>query len=138
MLGANATRRMPSEPPTRPITIHGRRMPSRDDVRSLILPKNGLPSTDTRAPIPATSARLFGASLIPTSVLTFNGKVTSRGGRKSRLVLMNANVYREMKPHPTRCFPATPSCGPASAGIRCFKTRTAAGTHSWGYRHTRY
>src|SRR5438132_14403714 len=123
---------MPSEPPTRPITIHGRRMPSRDDVRSLILPKNGLPSTDTRAPIPATSARLFGASLIPTSALTFNGKVTSRGGRKSRLVLMNANVYREMKPHPTRCSPTAPNSGPALAAIRYFNLDPAAvGARAW-------
>jgi len=37
MLGANATMRMPREPPTRPTTIQGRRMPSRDDVRSLSL-----------------------------------------------------------------------------------------------------
>ena len=44
-------RRMPSDPPTRPITIQGRRMPSRDEVRSLILPKNGLPTMDNRAPI---------------------------------------------------------------------------------------
>src|ERR1039457_6397747 len=72
MLGANATTRMPREPPTRPMTIHGRRMPSRDEVRSLILPKNGLPNMASRAPIPATSARLSGARLIPTSELTFN------------------------------------------------------------------
>ena len=41
MLVAKATVRMPSEPPSRPITIHGRRIPSREVVRSLIRPKNG-------------------------------------------------------------------------------------------------
>ena len=92
MLGAKARTRMPIEPPTRPITIQGRRMPRRDDLRSLILPKNGLAIMETRAPIPATSAMLFGASLIPTSALTFSGMVTSSGGRKSRLVLMNASA----------------------------------------------
>src|SRR5207249_6198254 len=126
------------EPPTGPVASRGRRVRSGGGVRSRMLAKGGLGGGGGGAAVAGTGARLFGASLIPTSVLTFNGKVTSRGGRKSRLVLMNANVYREMKPHPTRCFPATPSCGPASAGIRCFKTRTAAGTHSWGYRHTRY
>ena len=30
MLGASATTVTPSEPPTRPMTIHGRRMPSRE------------------------------------------------------------------------------------------------------------
>ena len=103
MLGANATTRMPRVPPTRPMTIHGRRMPSRDQVRSLILPKNGLPNIDTRAPIPATSPKLFGACWIPTSELTLSGKVTRIGARKTRLMLMNANVYSEMNPHPTLC-----------------------------------
>jgi len=70
--GASATMRMPSEPPTRPMTIQGRRMPSCDEVRSLILPKNGLPSMASRAPVPATSARLSGARSIPTSESTFN------------------------------------------------------------------
>jgi hypothetical protein len=74
------------------MTIHGRRMPSRDQVRSLILPKNGLPNIDTRAPIPATSPRFLGACWIPTSELTLSGKVTRIGARKTRLVLMNANV----------------------------------------------
>ena len=102
MLGASATTRMPREPPTRPMTIQGRRMPSRDEVRSLILPKNGLANIASRAPTPATSARLFGACSIPTSELTFNAKVTSRGARNSRLVPMYASAYSEMKPHPTR------------------------------------
>src|SRR5689334_9877784 len=102
-LGASATTRTPRQPPTRPVTIHGRRMPSRDVVRSLILPKNGLPTRASRAPTPATRARLFGACLIPTSEVTFNGKVTSRGATNSRLVLMYANAYSEMNPHPTRC-----------------------------------
>jgi hypothetical protein len=78
MLGANATMRMPSEPPTRPIIVQGRRMPSCDEVRSLILPKNGFPSIANRAPIPVTTAKLLGACSIPTSELTFNAKVTSR------------------------------------------------------------
>jgi hypothetical protein len=87
-LGASATMRMPSEPPTRPIAIQGRRMPSRDEVRSLSLPKNGLPTMASRAPVPVTTAKLLGAWSIPTSELTFNAKVTSRGTRNSRLVLM--------------------------------------------------
>ena len=103
MLGASATMRTPSEPPARPVTIHGRRMPSGDAVRSLIRPKNGLPTMDSRAPAPATSARLSGARSIPTSEFTFRAKVTSRGARNSRQVLMYARVYSEMKPHPTRC-----------------------------------
>jgi hypothetical protein len=84
MLGASATTRMPREPPTRPMTIQGRRMPSRDEVRSLILPKNGLPTIASRAPVPATRARLSGARSIPTSELTFNAKVTSKGAMNSR------------------------------------------------------
>ena len=92
MLGANETIATPRVPPIRPMTIHGRRIPSRDVVRSLILPKNGLPKMDTKAPIPATSARLLGACLMPTSALTRKGSVTSIGARKTRLVLMNANV----------------------------------------------
>src|SRR5437588_10155380 len=92
MFGAKAITRIPAEPPTRPITIQGRRMPRRDDVRSLILPKNGLAIIETKAPTPATSARLFGASLIPTSELIFNGSVTSQGGRNSTLVLVNASA----------------------------------------------
>ena len=65
MLGASATMRMPREPPTRPMIIHGRRMPSREVVRSLILPKNGLAKIASSAPTPATSARLFGACVDP-------------------------------------------------------------------------
>jgi hypothetical protein len=84
------------------MTIHGRRMPSRDAVRSLIRPKNGLPTMATRAPIPATSAKLPGACLIPTSEFTFNAKVTSTGARNRRDVLMYASVYSEIKPQPTR------------------------------------
>ena len=101
MLGASATIPTPREPPARPVTIHGRRMPSGDAVRSLIRPKNGLATMASRAPTPATSARLAGACLIPTSESTFKAKVTSKGARNSRLVLMYASVYREMKPHPT-------------------------------------
>src|SRR5207302_5229637 len=78
MLGANATTRMPKEPPTQPMTIHGRRMPSCDEVRSLILPKIGLPTIDSNAPMEATSAKLCGAWLIPTRAFTFNARVTSR------------------------------------------------------------
>ena len=77
-------------------------MPSRAEVRSLSLPKNGLPTIASRAPTPATSARLFGACAVPTRELTFNANVTSSGARNSRLVLMNANVYSAMKPQPTR------------------------------------
>ena len=92
MLGASATTRTPREPPTRPMTIHGRRMPNRDEVRSLSLPKNGLATIDSRAPTPATSDRLLGACSIPTSELTFSARVTSRGARNSRQVLMYASV----------------------------------------------
>ena len=115
MLGANATMRTPREPPARPVTIHGRRMPSGDAVRSLIRPKNGLPTMASMAPIPATSARLSGACLIPTSEFTFKAKVTSRGAMNSRQVLMYASVYSAMKPHPTRCAiggPGSFSTGP--------------------------
>ena len=102
MVGASATTRMPSEPPIRPMTIHGRRMPSRDEVRSLIRPKNGLPNSDTRAPTPVTSDRLFGARSVPTSELTFSARLTSAGARNTRQVLMYASAYRAMKPQPTR------------------------------------
>ena len=88
MLGATATTRMPREPPTRPMTIQGRRMPRRDEVRSLSRPKNGLANIASRAPIPATSARLFGARSIPTRELTFKARLTSRGARNSRMVPM--------------------------------------------------
>jgi hypothetical protein len=122
MLGASATMRMPTEPPTRPVTIHGRRMPSRDEVRSLIRPKNGLPNMATRAPIPATSARLLGACLIPTSESSFKAKVTNTGARNSREVLMYASVYSEMKPHPTRCAPGSRA---ASVAVGYFNPRRA-------------
>ena len=117
MLGANATTRMPSEPPTRPITIQGRRMPSREAVRSLSLPKNGFPTIASRAAVPVTTARLLGARSIPTSELTFNAKVTSRGARNSRLVLMNASVYSVMNPHPTRCAGAAARCSNPSSPV---------------------
>ncbi len=72
-----------------------------------------------RAPIPATSAKLPGACLIPTSESTFNAKVTSTGARNSREVLMYASVYNEMKPQPTRCSAGesrTESEGPTGTG----------------------
>ena len=74
MLGANETIATPTVPPTTPMTIHGRRMPSRDVVRSLIRPKNGLPNIATKAPMPATSARLPGACLMPTSAADLQRK----------------------------------------------------------------
>jgi len=74
------------------MTIQGRRMPSCEAVRSLIFPKNGLAPIDSRAPTPATRDKLAGACLLPTSELTFNARVTSKGAMKTRLVLMNANV----------------------------------------------
>jgi hypothetical protein len=117
MLGANATMRMPREPLTRPITIQGRRMPSGEVVRSLILPKNGFATMANRAAIPVTTAKLFGACSIPTSELTFNARVTSRGARNSRLVLMNAKVYSEMNPHPLRLASADSCSNPASATV---------------------
>jgi hypothetical protein len=125
MLGASATMRIPTEPPARPMTIHGRRMPSRDAVRSLIRPKNGLPTMATRAPIPATSAKLLGACLIPTSEFTFNAKVTSTGARNRREVLMYASVYSEMKPQPTRRTPGGSGSSAASDAIRSFNPRRA-------------
>jgi hypothetical protein len=126
MFGANATMTMPREPPTRPVTIHGRRMPSRDAVRSLILPKNGLPTSATRAPIPATSARLLGARFIPTSESTFSAKVTSTGARNSRVVLMYASAYSETKPHPTRRGTGGSGSSATSAAVRSFNPRRAA------------
>ena len=92
MLGASATTRTPSVPPTRPMTIHGRRMPSRDEVRSLILPKNGFTNIASRAPVPATSARLLGACSIPTSELIFSDRLTSSGARNTRIVPMYASA----------------------------------------------
>ena len=86
-------------------------------MRSLILPKNGFPTIANRAPIPVTNARLLGAWSIPTSELTFKAKVTSRGARNSRLVLMNAKVYSAMNPHPTRCATADAPSSPASAAV---------------------
>jgi hypothetical protein len=85
MLGASATTRMPREPPTSPMTIQGRRMPSCHEVRSLILPKNGSLNSANREPVPATSARQYGACSFPTSELTFNAKVTSRGVRNGAM-----------------------------------------------------
>ncbi|HEV2931120.1 MAG TPA: hypothetical protein VGW74_20760, partial [Propionibacteriaceae bacterium] len=94
-------------------------MPSRDEVRSLILPKNGFPTIASRAPIPVTTDRLFGACSIPTSELTFSARLTSRGARKTREVLMNASAYNEMKPHPTRRAAGSPprSSVGASSGV---------------------
>ena len=126
MLGAKATMRMPREPPTSPVTIHGRLIPSGDAVRSLNLPKNGLPTSATRAPIPATSAKLPGARSIPTSESTFNAKVTSKGAMNSREVLMYANAYSETKPHPTRCATGDSGSSAASAAVRSFNPRCAA------------
>jgi hypothetical protein len=65
-----------------------------------------------------TTAKLFGACSIPTSELTFDAKVTSRGVRNSRLVLMNAKVYSEMNPHPIRLASADSYSSPASATVR--------------------
>jgi hypothetical protein len=92
-------------------------MPSREVVRSLSLPKTGFPTMANRAPVPVTNAKLPGACSIPTSELTFNASVTSRGARNSRLVLMNANVYSAMNPHPTRPAVADSPSRPAVAGI---------------------
>src|SRR3954471_9758607 len=91
-VGADATMRIPKQPPPRPRTIHGRRIPHGEEVRSLILPKNGFPTIVNRAPVPATSDKLLGARSTPTSELTFKANVTRRGARNSRLVLRNANV----------------------------------------------
>jgi len=103
-------------------------MPSRDVVRSLILPKNGLPTMDNKAPIPVTSAKLFGACAIPTSELTFNASVTSRGARNSRQVPMYANVYSEMKPHPTRWISgASDPCTGCAAGRCCHPSSLSLG-----------
>ena len=65
-----------------------RHMPSRDQVRSLIRPKKGLANNASKAPIPVTSARLFGACSIPTSELIFRARLTSKGARNSRMVPM--------------------------------------------------
>ena len=100
-------------------------MPSRDAVRSLILPKNGFPTIASRAPVPATSAKLPGARPIPTSESTFNAKVTSRGAMNNRLVLMYANAYSEMKPHPTPCAACGPGSSATSAAVRYFNPRRA-------------
>ena len=117
---------MPRDPPTRPMTIQGRHMPSREEVRSLILPKNGLPNMASRAPVPATNARLSGAQSIPTSELTFNAEVTSRGAMNSREVLMYASVYSEMKPNPTRYAAGDSGSSAASAAVRYFSPSSPA------------
>ena len=117
MFGATATTSIPTEPPTRPATIQGRRMPNRDDVRSLSVPKNGLANRASRAPVPATSARLVGACLIPTSELTFNDRLTSRGARKSRIAPMYAAAYDAMKPQPTRSTGRAGGAGAARSGM---------------------
>ncbi len=101
MLGANATTRIPTEPPSSPTTIHGRRMPSLEEVRSLILPKNGLAIMARNAPVPATRDRLLGARSVPTSALTFNDKLTNSGARNSRMVPMYASEYNATKPQRT-------------------------------------
>ena len=126
MLGASATITMPTEPPTSPVAIHGRRMPSRDVVRSLILPKNGLATIASKAPVPATTARLPGARPSPTSESTFNAKVTSKGARNSSDVPIYASVYSEMKPHPTRYTAGGSGSSAAPAAVRSFTPHRAS------------
>ena len=113
------------DPPTSPMTIQGRRMPNRDEVRSLSLPASGLANIASREPTPATTAKLLGARSIPTSDSTFRANVTSKGAISSRMLHMNAAVYRAMKPQPTRCTPGAPVSGPASA-VWYFSPSTAA------------
>ena len=125
MLGANATMRVPVEPPTSPMTIQGRRMPSRDEVRSLSLPASGLANIDNKEPTPATTAKLPGARSIPTSDSIFNANVTSNGAISSRMLDMNAAVYRAMKPQLTGCTSGEPVSGAASA-VRYSSPSTAA------------
>jgi hypothetical protein len=74
----------------------------RREVRSLILPKNGLATMASKAPAPATSARLLGASSMPTSEFTFIDKETSRGARNSRMVPMYASAYMATNAQLTR------------------------------------
>ena len=62
--GATATTRTPSEPPSRPMTIHGRRMPHRHDVRSLSLPKNGLPSMASQGADPGDERQAVGRLVV--------------------------------------------------------------------------
>ena len=83
MVGASATVRVPTAPPARPTSIHGRRIPSRDVVRSLSRPKNGLLTIANSDPTPVTSARLRGARSMPTRSLTLRASDTSSGARKS-------------------------------------------------------
>ena len=97
--------------------IQGRRMPNRDEVRSLILPKNGLANMASSAPVPATSARLFGACSIPTRELIFSAKLTSSGARNNRMVPdVRQGVQQDEAP-------ADPACDPWCVRIR----RSAAG-----------
>ena len=127
MLGASATTRMPTEPPSRPMTIQGRRMPSREVVRSLILPKNGLANMARNAPVPATSDRLLGARSMPTSELTFNDKLTSRGARNSRMVPMYASAYSTTNPARTGCCSLIQAASdPAAAGSLMFRCASFA------------
>src|SRR3712207_5693651 len=118
MLGANATTRTPSEPPSRPVTIHGRRMPRGEEVRSLSLPKNGLATMATRPPTPVTSARPSGARSAPRNELIFSARVTRRGATSTRHVPVNAAAYSHTKRGPTRWAGAqrTPSSAAGSGG----------------------
>jgi hypothetical protein len=94
-------------------------MPSGDAVRSLILPKNGLANMARNAPTPATSERLVGARSEPTSALTFNDRLTSKGARKRRMVPMYASAYSAMKLQPTlRAARSAGASGAARVPVR--------------------
>ena len=69
---------VPTVPPARPTSTHGRRIPSGEVVRSESRPNTGFPTTATSDPRPATTARLFGA-LSPTSASSLSAKVTTSG-----------------------------------------------------------
>ena len=66
------------------------------------------------------SDRLLGARSVPTSELTFNASVTSRGAMKTRLVARYAAAYAAMNVRPTRASgsPRTPQSRAESGGVR--------------------
>jgi hypothetical protein len=118
MLDANTTMRCPDNrppgrSPSRAAAYPAARWCGRSSCR-----RTDSPPWPTGRRFPVTTAKLFGACPIPTSELTFNAKVTSRGARNSRLVLMNAKVYSEMNPHPIRLASADSCSSPASATVR--------------------
>jgi hypothetical protein len=112
-------------------------MPSCDVVRSLSLPKKRLLTIASREPVAVTSARLFGASSVPTSAWIFNARVTSTGARSIRIEPMYADVYSEMNRQPTRSTALDPGSGGAGGGV-VLRGRPGGRGVTPGARHGRH